>query len=77
MQCNLRGLTKPDILRMVKVPKDDKALRAILKYNADLKKQQARQEQKRDALDQQIDELVYELYGLTSEERKIIESENA
>lgn len=29
-----------------------------------------------DAMDKQIDQLVYELYGLTEEERKIVEGEN-
>ena len=29
-----------------------------------------------DATDKQIDELVYELYGITEEERKIIERDN-
>ena len=73
MQDNLRGLTKPDILRLVKVPKDDKVLRAILKYNSDLKKQKIELERQRNAIDREIDERVYELYGITKEERRIIE----
>lgn len=73
MQDHLRGLTKPDILRMVQVPKEDKVLRAILKYKSDLKKQQAKLERQREAIDREIDERVYELYGISQEERKMIE----
>lgn len=73
LQDNLRGLSKPDILRMVQVPKEDKVLRAILKYKSDLNKQQAKLEQQRDAIDREIDERIYELYGIGQEERKLIE----
>jgi len=73
MHDHLRGLTKPDILRMVQVPKENAVLRAILKYNSDLKKQQVKLEHQRDAIDKEIDERVYELYGITQEERRIIE----
>ena len=37
----------------------------------------ARLEREIDATDEQIDELVYRLYGITEEERKIIEGETA
>jgi len=73
MQDNLRGLTKPDILRLVKVPGEEKIVKAILKYNADLKKQKVKQERQREVLDQEIDERVYELYGITADNRKVIE----
>lgn len=75
MQEELRGLTKPDVLRLVKVPKDEQSVRAILKYNADLKIQKADLERQRDEIDREIDEKVYELYGITEEERKVIEKD--
>jgi hypothetical protein len=73
MQHNLRGLTKPDLLRLIKVPKEKKVIAAILKFNTDLNKQQAKLKLQSETLDQQIDALVYELYGITDDDRKIIE----
>jgi len=74
MQANLRGLTKPDILRLVKVPGEKKIIDAILKFNADLKKQQVKQQRQREVLNKEIDKQVYDLYGITTEDQKIIES---
>lgn len=73
MQSNLRGLTKPDILQLIKVPQQEKIVAAILKYNADLKKQKVELEIKRAHIDQTIDNLVYELYAISDDDRDMIE----
>jgi len=73
MQSNLRGLTKPDILRLIRVPQQEKIVTAILKYSADLKKQKVELERKRAHIDQTIDKLVYELYAISDDDRNMIE----
>ncbi len=52
----------------------------MIKYNEDIKNKKLPQEKKIlkiqiDTIDKQIDQLVYQLYGLTDEEIKIVESE--
>ncbi len=60
----LRGLTKQDILRVVKVPQDEKMVEALLFYNQQLKDEVKKLEKKMDEVDRDIDRKVYELYGV-------------
>ena len=73
VQETLRDLTKPDILRVVRVPQDEKMVGALLSYNRELKVRKAELNQKRDEIDREIDRKVYELYGLSEEEVKTVE----
>jgi preprotein translocase subunit SecA len=57
---------------VTKVLELNKQLQSILDYEID-KKQQLEKEIK--ATDEKIDNLVYDLYGITEEERKIVEGQ--
>jgi len=73
IQETLRGFTKPDILRVVKVPQDEKMVESLLSYNRELKVRKEKLNQKRDEIDREIDQKVYGLYGLSEEEVRTVE----
>jgi len=73
IQETLRGLTKPDILRVVKVPQDEKMVETLLFHNRGLKDERKELNQKRNEIDREIDRKIYELYGLSEEEIRTVE----
>ena len=73
IQETLRGLTKPDILRVVKVPQDEKMVETLLFHNRGLKDERKELNQKRNELDREIDRKIHELYGLSEEEIRTVE----
>lgn len=64
-------IIKSDLLR-VDVPSDADAERVMNEYEGDLEKMEGLKQEIADQ-DKSIDELVYELYGLDEEDRKVIE----
>ncbi len=75
IQANLRGMTKAEVLRSVKIPKTIKDVEAILQRNEELKLREKELQKEKIKLEEEINQKVYELYGLTKEEIRIIEKQ--
>ena len=69
----LRGKDSTELNRLIAVPKKPDDVRGILDKRAELLQRIEELEDRRDELDREIDERVYELYGLTEQEIRLIE----
>jgi type I restriction-modification system DNA methylase subunit len=69
----LRGMTKGELLGTVRLPRTLQGIEAVLRQTAQLMARKKKLEKDKVRLDEDINQKVYELYGLTEEETKIVE----
>jgi type I restriction-modification system DNA methylase subunit len=69
----LRGMTKAELLRTVRIPRTLKGVEAVLKQVEQLVDNKKKLEKEKVRLNKEIDQKVFELYELTGEEIKIVE----
>jgi len=72
----LRGKTKTEVVKLIQIPKSLDNVKDVLKKRKEILDAIATFKNKREEIDRKIDETVYNLYGLTSEEIEIIENFN-
>ncbi len=68
----LRGKTKPELVKLIKIPKSLIQVKTVLGKRKELLKKIETIKQRQDGIDREIDQKVYKLYGLTKEEIKAI-----
>lgn len=69
----LRGKTKPELVKLIQIPKSLTQVKAVLNKIKELLKKIETLKHRRDEINKEIDESVYKLYGLSEEEIKSIE----
>lgn len=70
----LRGKTKPELVKLIQIPKSLTQVKAVLDKRNQLLKKIETLTQRRDELDKEIDRRVYKLYGLSAEEIKVVDA---
>jgi type I restriction-modification system DNA methylase subunit len=69
----LRGMSKAELLRTVRLPRTLKGIEAVLEQLGQLVERKKKLEKEKVHLDEEINQEVYRLYGLTEEEIEIVE----
>lgn len=68
----LKGKTKPELVKLIQIPKSLTQVKAVLDKRNQLLKKIESLNHRRDEIDEEIDKKVYKLYGLTKEEVEIV-----
>ncbi|OYD17175.1 hypothetical protein CH333_01760 [candidate division WOR-3 bacterium JGI_Cruoil_03_44_89] len=71
----LRGKTKPELVKLIQIPKSVTQVKAVLDKRKELKRKLENLARRRGEIDKEIDKKVYKLYGLTEKEIKMIKEE--
>jgi len=69
----LGGKTKPELVKLIKIPKSLTHVKAVLDKWKELLKKIENLKHRRDEIDKEINRRVYKLYGLKEKEIKIVE----
>ncbi len=70
---DLRGKDLDKLIKLIEIPRTPELIQKVLDIRKALLEDLERLRSRRDAIDKKIDDKVYELYGITQEEKKLIE----